>query len=850
MPSADSIRRLVSRILIGTTLILTPLSGVHAAAPMGQILIGEVAWAGSSASTADEWVELWNTGSTDVSLAGYSLQGGSDKPIFLSATATIPAKGTYLIANYADIDTKSALGVSVQSVTTTISLSNSTLGLSLRDGSNLEVDHAGTGGLPPAGFSSTTKATMIRIGDGWTNATTSMGFDAGRTDLGTPGTCDGCAPDTVPPVIEPIPAPAPEPEPTPVIPTSTEPVAEPTPEPVATSTAPTEQISPVEPTTTSTEETTAPANTPEVLPTVPAEEPIPVPTFEPAPTSPTEEVIPSIEAPTPVEEAPVVETPSTTEAAPVVTTTPNVTSTAAEPTPASSPQATSPTPTTSAAPEPTHYENLRLNEIMPNPESGSEWVELTGVDLDAAIPLQGITLYDATGKIATIATGTLDLTTPFIRITLSSSRLNNDGDTVSIHAPTGELMDGLTYTYSEKGNSWIRIPDATGGWKVTLEPTPGDTNTLVEEAPAQVPTSVSTSASTATPVATSQTSSPAPVSSPTPTATASSLTPATIQVTPSKPVTTTPPASSAAPKTTTVKPVAPKAKTTTTTPKATAKTASKTATTTKATAPKKAPTTKKTTAPKTTPLPTSITHAMANLESNAGIPVALTGTVGTPAGLLSGHYFILLSEDGRGLKVHVPTSRKLPNTGESVRVVGILSFSDEGIPSLGMRKDDPLETAKSLPFPQPRLVDLMSPSLEDAWSLVQVTGTVTAIKGQTVSLDLGDADINMVVKSSIGYRVSRLKVGDRIRVRALVQLGDVAPELLPRSADDIEIVGHINIVPSTTQSSSLPGWTPFAAAGAAVAGTEGLKRMRESYKKYKLEKRLRTGLNTPEPSLA
>lgn len=240
---------------------------------------------------------------------------------------------------------------------------------------------------------------------------------------------------------------------------------------------------------------------------------------------------------------------------------------------------------------------------------------------------------------------------------------------------------------------------------------------------------------------------------------------------------------------------------------------------------------------------------MAHLESNAGIPVALMGTVGTPAGLLSGHYFVLLSEDGRGLKVHVPTSRKLPNTGEAVRVVGILSFNDEGIPSLGMRKDDALETASGLKKPQPRLVDLMTPSTEDAWSLVQVTGTVTAVKGQTVSLDLGDADINMVVKSSIGYRVSRLKVGDTLRVRALVQLGDIAPELLPRGADDIEIVGHINIVPATTQNSSLPGWTPFAAAGAAVASTEGLKRLRESYMRFKLEKRLQTGLNTPEPSL-
>ncbi|MEO5927756.1 MAG: lamin tail domain-containing protein [Patescibacteria group bacterium] len=845
MPRVDSIRRLVSRILVAITIILTPLSGASAAPSPSPITIGEVAWAGSSASLADEWVELWNNNDTDVSLAGYSLRGGSDKAIFFLSDAVIPAKGTFIVSNYADTDTKSTLATTVQVVTSTVSLSNSVLGLSLWDQYGNQIDNAGTGTLPPAGTSGTPKATMIRVGDTWVTATISSGFDAGKTDLGTPGTCDGCTPMVIeepePPMQEPTPDPTPIPTPDPL--------------PVATSTDPIpEQI------TTSTE-TVVPPIGEQPATTTEAVEPLPeTPVVtEPAPT---EESVPVVNEPEPILEPvavpmtePESQTTTTTSVEPVVESQPMETTPSSTITMTNEPVVAPPTapqpsqPTTQQPSETPHYERLRLNEIMPNPDGESEWIEITSVDLNTAIPLQNVTLYDATGKIATVATGTVNLTTPFIRVMLSSSRLNNDGDTVTIHAPTGEVMDGLTYTYSEKGHSWIRIPDATGDWKVTLEPTPEDANVLVEEAPVPSPTPATTTQPSQTSSQTDATTLVS-VTAPAPTP-AAALVSAPILVTVTKPVTSTPVVavspSKAAPKpkasTPTVATKVPKASTpkkttTTTTPKV------------KAPAKPKVTSTKKTTTTKkSTPLPTAITHAMANLESNGGIAVALTGTVGTPAGLLSGHYFILLSEDGRGLKVHVPTSKKLPNAGEMIRVVGVLSFSDEGVPSLGMRKDDPIETVTGLKFPEPRVVDLMTPGTEDAWSLVQVTGTVTAVKGQIVSLDLGDADINMVVKTSIGYRVSRLKVGDTLRVRALVQLGDIAPQLLPRAADDITVVGHVNIIPATTSSSSLPGWTPFAAAGAAVMGTEGLKRIRERYKQYRLVKRLQTGLNTPEPSL-
>jgi hypothetical protein len=269
------------------------------------------------------------------------------------------------------------------------------------------------------------------------------------------------------------------------------------------------------------------------------------------------------------------------------------------------------------------------------------------------------------------------------------------------------------------------------------------------------------------------------------------------------------------------------------------------ATTNTSTATKKSATTKKAASK---PQPQSITHAMAHDESYGGVTVALQGVVGTPPSLLSGHYFILLSNDGRGIKVHVPTSRKLPEAGAEVRVVGVLNFDDRGVPSLGMRKDDSLETLSSNTsrIPKPRIVDLLAPSTEDAWSLLHVSGTVLSVKGTTVTLDLQDAEIAVSIKPLTGYRASRIQVGDALRVQGVLDISQDTPRLIARTADDIDITGHATLKPSSSTKNTLPGWIPFGAAGMAVAGTEGAKKLRDRWKQRSLEKILQTGLNTTE----
>ncbi|HTK60010.1 MAG TPA: lamin tail domain-containing protein [Candidatus Baltobacteraceae bacterium] len=209
--------------------------------------VSEVAWAGSSASLADEWLEI--CGAPGADLSGWSIEGASASPLALPAGSVIPASGAYLVANYADSDARSTLAVAPDLVTTSVGLSNSSLFLTLRDASGASVDVVGAAGSAPyAGTSGEMKASMERTdaaadGSGpsaWTTASASVGFDAGAPESGTPGACAASAPEPIPvPVsggMEPPPVPEPE------SPTDSATGVEETSDPAPTSDAPAEPM--------------------------------------------------------------------------------------------------------------------------------------------------------------------------------------------------------------------------------------------------------------------------------------------------------------------------------------------------------------------------------------------------------------------------------------------------------------------------------------------------------------------------------------------------------------------------------------------------------------------------------
>lgn len=172
------------------------------AAPGGIVVFSELMWMGSTASAADEWIELYNRSDSEVDLDGWTitrLASQGEEVMLRLEKARIGPHATFLIANYPADSPHSRLAATPDRVDAAISLPNTKLQLRLYDGPPDEggklIDVADDGtGVPLAGDPDLKRA-MVRIAfdrDGtlstsWTTAVESAGWDPGATEAGTPG---------------------------------------------------------------------------------------------------------------------------------------------------------------------------------------------------------------------------------------------------------------------------------------------------------------------------------------------------------------------------------------------------------------------------------------------------------------------------------------------------------------------------------------------------------------------------------------------------------------------------------------------------------------------------------------
>jgi hypothetical protein len=115
--------------------------------------------------------------------------------------------------------------------------------------------------------------------------------------------------------------------------------------------------------------------------------------------------------------------------------------------------------------------DVLINEFMPAPSAGSEWVELfnlTNQDLD----ISGWQITD--GK----NTKRFPAATPLEATGLTSidvSMLNNTGDTFRLLDARGTIIDCVSYDGSVADQAWTRVPDGDAYWE-QKQPTRGETN--------------------------------------------------------------------------------------------------------------------------------------------------------------------------------------------------------------------------------------------------------------------------------------------------------------------------------------------------------------------------------------
>src|SRR3989344_1044218 len=158
------------------------------------VVISELLWSGTDLSTADEWIELTNTGTGDVNVGGWiltKLSSGVEEDMLVIPEGSIIGSGaTFLISNY-DAG-NSRLDIESDVVDTAVTLANTQLLIRLyapnaETGRTL-MDTVDDGiGAPFAGSNTATKASMERIDlrgagnvkENWQTATTFLHFDDG-----------------------------------------------------------------------------------------------------------------------------------------------------------------------------------------------------------------------------------------------------------------------------------------------------------------------------------------------------------------------------------------------------------------------------------------------------------------------------------------------------------------------------------------------------------------------------------------------------------------------------------------------------------------------------------------------
>ena len=135
-----------------------------------EISFSEVAWMGSNASSTDEWIELYNSSETDISLLGWFLVLGDDDPDVIgdnikcatTTIPTIPAGGYFLLErtddeSVPDITADCIYSGALKNNETSLALYNAT-------GSLIDLIDASNGW--PAGDNSS-KKTMQWCGESW-----------------------------------------------------------------------------------------------------------------------------------------------------------------------------------------------------------------------------------------------------------------------------------------------------------------------------------------------------------------------------------------------------------------------------------------------------------------------------------------------------------------------------------------------------------------------------------------------------------------------------------------------------------------------------------------------------------
>jgi hypothetical protein len=180
---------LMTLVIIALQLVTLRISAFAYSA--GDVVINEIAWAGTADGSSDEWIELYNTTNLAIDLSGWYIEDDAGASVYTIESGNIAPHSYFLIE-----DSEETISTISADAVLGLSLANAGDSLVLKDSESAVVDTVnGSGGAWYAG-NSTTKASMERIdpnvsldsADNWASALSSNGAlgRSGSEILGTP----------------------------------------------------------------------------------------------------------------------------------------------------------------------------------------------------------------------------------------------------------------------------------------------------------------------------------------------------------------------------------------------------------------------------------------------------------------------------------------------------------------------------------------------------------------------------------------------------------------------------------------------------------------------------------------
>ncbi len=133
----------------------------------GDVLLNEIAWAGTLTSSYDEYIEIINRTNRPFYLGGWYIENAAGQSTPLIFSGRIEADSVFLIANYSGESEKTAITCPVHCTAASLSLSNSSFGpFILTNAEGTVFDTVGDSGKPTIGMNtSETRASMSRYRD-------------------------------------------------------------------------------------------------------------------------------------------------------------------------------------------------------------------------------------------------------------------------------------------------------------------------------------------------------------------------------------------------------------------------------------------------------------------------------------------------------------------------------------------------------------------------------------------------------------------------------------------------------------------------------------------------------------